>query len=169
MNEISNSGRLDWLVELVGAAVPAAAVAFAAYKLAPGWLLGAAAAALVVAFWAMRGIQPEPRTYALPEFDILPLPDPRLHREEPVIDELILDEVHAEHADELLLEDVLPEPPADARVVQLFAVEPMPTAGQLKARIDRHLAGIPRPALYEIPDASDALFAALADLRRSLR
>lgn len=168
MDASRDCGRLDWLVELAGAAVPAAAVAFAAHKLAPGWLFAAAAAALVVAFAAMRRVRPEPRTFQFREFDIPPLPQVRPEAEF-TPGELFLDEVHSDPADELLLEDTLTEPPADARVVQLFAVEPMPTAGQLKARIDRHLAGAPRPALQQIPDASEALFAALADLRRSLR
>jgi hypothetical protein len=58
-------------------------------------------------------------------------------------------------------------------VVQLFEPAAMPTAGELKARIDRHVANppigrdnnsTPAPA-----DASGALFEALAELRRSLR
>jgi hypothetical protein len=43
----------------------------------------------------------------------------------------------------------------------------MPTPGQLKARIDRHLEG-GGPAEAS-PDASQALYDALAELRRSLR
>jgi hypothetical protein len=40
----------------------------------------------------------------------------------------------------------------------------MPTPAQLKDRIDRHLDETDEP-----PDASQALFEALAELRRSLR
>jgi len=42
----------------------------------------------------------------------------------------------------------------------------MPTAGQLKDRIDRHLVNGTAPA--SPPDASAALHEALAELRRSL-
>ena len=71
--------------------------------------------------------------------------------------------------DELLLEDRLAMPDPDSRVVRLFSAEAMPTAGQLRERIDRHLACSSRTAPPVIPDASQALFAALADLRSSLR
>ena len=68
---------------------------------------------------------------------------------------------------ELLLDDPLPAADPDSRVVQLFADGRMPTAGQLKHRIDRHLADGARPGTPS--DASDALSEALAALRRSLR
>jgi hypothetical protein len=69
----------------------------------------------------------------------------------------------------LLLDDVLAELRPDSRVVQLFDPERMPTAGQLKSRIDRHLGRVARDApARHAPDASQALYDALADLRRSL-
>lgn len=73
---------------------------------------------------------------------------------------------------ELLLDDMIAPVADDSRVVRLFA--PMPTAGQLKDRIDRHLAGQPAAAgvastPIATPDASEALHLALAELRRSLR
>jgi hypothetical protein len=64
----------------------------------------------------------------------------------------------------LLLDDILAELGPDSRVVRLFDREAMPTPGQLKSRIDRHL----EPG-EEAPDAGQALHAALADLRRSIR
>jgi hypothetical protein len=65
----------------------------------------------------------------------------------------------------LVLDDILAELGPDARVVRLFDRQKMPTAGQLKSRIDDHLEqGRATPA-----DASQALSAALAELRRSLR
>lgn len=77
---------------------------------------------------------------------------------------------------ELLLDDPLPATPPDSRVVQLFADGRMPTAGQLKRRIDRHLADGTPPASSITPnapngpsDSADALNEALAALRRSLR
>jgi hypothetical protein len=65
--------------------------------------------------------------------------------------------------DELLLDDVLAELGSDSRVVRLFDASAMPTPGQLKSRIDEHLSR------GSMPDASQALHDALADLRRSLR
>lgn len=67
---------------------------------------------------------------------------------------------------ELLLDDPLPLPPENSRVVQLFAPQSMPTAGQLAHRIDRHLGHAP---LLERQDDTDALHEALEELRRSLR
>lgn len=68
--------------------------------------------------------------------------------------------------DILLLDDVLVVAP-DSRVVRMFDPAAIPTAGELKARIDRHLdRGIHRrPA----SDASQALYDALADLKSELR
>lgn len=69
-------------------------------------------------------------------------------------------------ADELLLDDALEPPASDSRVVQLFQPGSLPTAGELQARIDRHLDGrgdAPAPA-----DDSGELFEALASLKRSL-
>lgn len=68
--------------------------------------------------------------------------------------------------DELLLEDVLPRVESESRVIRLFDPAAMPTAGELRSRIDRHLQNREAPAY---PDAAQALNDALADLRRSLR
>jgi hypothetical protein len=68
-------------------------------------------------------------------------------------------------ADELLLEDALPQVAPDSRVVQLFDPAAMPTAGQLKERIDRHLE---RASSDSPADASQALYDALAELRIEL-
>jgi hypothetical protein len=66
----------------------------------------------------------------------------------------------------LVLDDILTEIGPDARVVRLFDRRAMPTPGQLKSRIDSHLdQSPPAPA----SDAAQALSAALAELRRSLR
>lgn len=78
----------------------------------------------------------------------------------------------AEAEEPLLLDDALVETDPDSRVVQLFAVSQAPTAGELQARIDRHLHH--RPAASwdgprAVPDATEALHNALDDLRRSLR
>ena len=163
MEDARDGGRFDWLAEWIGAAALAAGAGFAALKLAPQWSLATALAALAFGYATMRLVRAEPLTRALPSFELAPL-EPSSAR-----DELLLDQLYVEDGDELLLEDPLPAPTPDSRVVRLFAVDSLPTAGQLKTRIDQHLATTPRPALQQVPDASDALFAALADLRRSLR
>ena len=65
--------------------------------------------------------------------------------------------------EELELDDVLAAIEPESRVVQLF--EATDTAGEMQARIDRHLRSSPR----EVPDATQELHDALAALRRSLR
>ena len=69
--------------------------------------------------------------------------------------------------DELVLDDVLASLGEGSRVVRLFDPSAMPTPGELKARIDRHLDGPDDPLLS--PDASKALHEALSELRRTLR
>jgi hypothetical protein len=67
----------------------------------------------------------------------------------------------------LVLDDILAEIGPDARVVRLFDRKAMPTPGQLKSRIDRHLGQGSSDAAQS--DASQALSDALAELKRSLR
>lgn len=81
-------------------------------------------------------------------------------------EELILeDEVPADLDCELVLDDPLAAVDEDSRVVRLFdpASE---TAGQMQARIDRHLRSTARPPLS---DATQELHDALSALRQSLR
>lgn len=67
----------------------------------------------------------------------------------------------------LMLDDILAELGPNSRVVRLFDRKAMPTAGQLKSRIDHHLGQ--ETGRGRMPDASEALSEALAELRRSLR
>ncbi|MEP6982814.1 MAG: hypothetical protein ABI853_04120 [Sphingomicrobium sp.] len=71
----------------------------------------------------------------------------------------------------LVLDDILAELGPDARVVRLFDRKAMPTSrptpGQLQSRIADHLGD--GASLSAPSDASQALSAALAELRRSLR
>lgn len=181
--------RFDWLAELGGASALGLAAGYAALKLAPSFALpapmaitasGLASAGL--GLLVMKSVRSAPRSHALPQFSIGPLdPDELLltdRFEEPLLlqdrfddEPLLLDEVY--DADVLLLEDPLPAADPASRVVRLFAAQPMPTPGELKDRIDRHLAGAPRPPLSQMPprqpDASEALYAALSELKRSLR
>jgi len=179
MDKAQDRGQLDWLVEVAGASASALAAAFAAARFAsfygwsvPGAVLGAGAGVFLIAFAAMRLVPAEARHLALPDFGSVVLDD-ELLLDQPYLafDELLLDQplvdAGAVAVAELLLDDPLSVPAADSRVVQLFADGRMPTAGQLKSRIDRHLAegGQRTPT----SDASDALSEALAELRRSLR
>jgi hypothetical protein len=94
----------------------------------------------------------------------------------PLAEELGFEPVAFEDAvAELLLDDPLVEIAPDSRVVQLFA-DPDPTPGELISRISDYLNDGRRgpPATGEVPDrrpvdASDALHAALANIRASLR
>ena len=175
-------GRLDWLVEVAGALAPAMAACYATLRLAPvnGWpmasfMLGAGFMVFAAAFAVMRMIPAEPHLLALPDFDMVS-PEDELLLDQPYqvdapLDELLLDQEMVDQASEavaeLILDDPLPVPAPESRVVQLFADGRMPTAGQLKSRIDQHLAdGDKAPPAG---DASDALSEALAELRRSLR
>jgi hypothetical protein len=85
-------------------------------------------------------------------------------------DELLLseaDRLKPAASEPLVLDDILAEIGPDSRVVRLFDRRSMPTPGQLQSRIDGHLrqaGGSP-----SVPDASEALSNALAELRRSLR
>ena len=180
MSKAHDRGQLDWLVEVLGAAAPACAAAYAAATLAPanGWpmataVLVAGGGVFVAAFTAMCAVPAEVRHHALPIFDTSVVLDDVLLLDEPYagIDELLLDqplvEAGCEAVAELLLDDPLPAAAPDSRVVILFADGRMPTAGQLKHRIDRHLADGARPGTPS--DASDALSEALVALRRSLR
>ena len=185
MSGTEDRGRFDGLVELAGAFAPAAAAGFAAFSLAPVLALSPASASLsagsamfALAFGAMRLVAPEPRQHQLAPFRVEPieaLPEflPEYLSDGSFEEPMLLDVPYEEPHEVLILDDVLIEPEENSRVVRLFGNQPVPTPGQLKDRIDRHLAGgspqrhVPhQPAL---PDATDALFAALADLRRSLR
>lgn len=96
-------------------------------------------------------------------FDLFAMPT------EPPLEELLLTEVYeatVEPEEPLVLDDILAELRPDSRVVRLFDRASMPTPGQLKSKIDAHLsrAGPEAP----VPDASQALHDALAELRRSI-
>lgn len=180
MTRIHDGGQLDWLIDLAGASVPATAAAVAAAMLAPlnDWPATAAGLAggggmFIAAFIAMRCVPAEAHHLALPHFEPVALPEEELLLDSPcaTIEELLLDqplvEAATEAVAELLLDDPLPAATPDSRVVMLFADGRMPTAGQLKNQIDRHLADGAPPAAGS--DASDTLSEALAELRRSLR
>lgn len=192
MDAVRHRARFDWLIELGGASAFGLGCAYAAYKLAPSFGLAPPTAAIASGFGffllgmlAMRAAHGGPATHRLADFVIAPVESSELLLDLPVaMDELLLDApvdepllldtpfVEEGSEDVLLLEDELAKPDPVSRVVQLFASLPMPTPGQLKDRIDRHLAGEPSNSADRPPPsnhASEALYAALDELRRSLR
>jgi hypothetical protein len=182
MRGMRQQARFDWLAELAGAAAIAVAGGYAALRIAPsfawsapGAMTGTAFAGFAAGLLAMKLVRPAPRQMQIPGFALADA-DAALSLEPLLLDTiyeepLLLDDI-AEDDAALLLVDALRVAEAGSRVVQLFADQPMPTPGQLKDRIDRHLAGAPRHPSPPKPvpaDASQALYAALNELKRSLR
>lgn len=145
----AQNDNAGWLFDLGGASALAGAAGFGFYKLGPPDYLpfGAAIAAslaFLAAYGVLRRVGDEPSAMPLSKFAAAEIelePEP----------------------DVLLLDDMLVSMPTDSRVVRLFAPDQMPTAGQLKAQIDRHIGAAPDQ------DAADALHQALAEIRKSLR
>lgn len=153
--------RIEAAIDAAAAAALAGAIAFAAVTLlAPGavWTAAAAGLTFLAAHALLRRVASQPARFALATFAETLL--------EP--NELILTGAdRLEQPEEpLVLDDILAAMGPDSRVVRLFNPASMPTAAQLSRRIDRHLdkKSVPPQA-----DASDALHAALDELRRSLR
>jgi hypothetical protein len=138
-----------WLFDLGGASALAGAAGFAFFKLGPPDLIpfGAAVAAslaFLATYMLLKRIGDEPAALPLSRFapaEIEVEPEPEA----------------------LLLDDILASMGPDSRVVRLFAPDQMPTAGQLKERIDQHIGGV------QDSEAADALHQALADIRKALR
>jgi hypothetical protein len=161
---------------LAAAGALASAFGFAGYRAVfallavPGTVAVSAASALIgfmVGRQFLRLLEGEPKPFPQPAFNILDI--------EPIETEAleVLELTEADRfvpavvEEPLILDDVLAGVSPDSRVVRLFDRAAMPTPGQLQARIDRHLNG--GTSQSPSPDASEALFEALADLRRSLR
>ena len=81
-----------------------------------------------------------------------------------IVEQLGAPPAEREFEEELVLEDVLEAIESDSRVVRLF--EPNDTAGEMQARIERHLHSARHQAQA---NAAQELHEALAALRRSLR
>ena len=166
--------RIEKNVDRGAAATFALACGYAAYS----WFTATAAApvagaesaavallAYVLSYAVLNRVQPEAPKLLVPIFDIREV--------EPIEEtELLLTERFeppAPTADEdaLLLDDILAKLGPDSRVVRLFDAAAMPSAGELKSRIDRHLDGA--GVEERTSDAAQALHDALAELRRSIR
>lgn len=184
MHQAHYRARFDWMVELAGAAAAGLAAGFAAFKLAPSFglvpaaaMAGPALAAFGLGLLAMKTVKPAVREHAFAGFSVAPIVagEPSRSAEEPLLLEVRYVgstpiDVVAEKV-ELLLDDPLVKQ-ANSRVVQLFAGSAPPTAGELNDRIDGRLATGAIHSMPQLkqpaPDASEALYAALAELRRSL-
>ena len=137
--------------------------------------VAAAAFAYFISVRALTALKPQLPRLPVPIFDVrevepmdraeLLLPDGAARG----LEELLLnDRLELAPASEpLLLDDILAELGSNSRVVRLFDRAAMPTAGELKSRIDQHLESEVSEARTD--DAAQALHDALAELRRSLR
>jgi hypothetical protein len=148
-----------------------AAAGFGTVKLLTSLTAAAATGvfASAAAFAALRRVPVPERWFDVPEFT----PENATFAE---LDELVLTDAdrwqpqpqpQPDAGDELLLEDIVAELAPNSRVVRLFDPASMPTVGELNAAIEQHLGdtiGRAAPA-----DASQQLYDALAELRRSLR
>jgi hypothetical protein len=161
--------RIEGIASVAAGAILAVAVAYAVSRFTSSAVtIGAGAAAtLFVASQFLRSIGQNEQDLSLAPFEPAELVIEEL-------DELLLtetdrvDQTQSRDLDDaLLLEDVLTELGDESRVVRLFDASAMPTPGQLRARIDRHLNHA--QAQGRTADASEALHDALAELRRSLK
>lgn len=164
------AARFESLVDIGAAALFAAAIAYALHSLITGsaGTLGGGALAFALSFVGLRRVEPEPRHFKMRDFLIEPVA-PSTYPELLLTqaDRYVPAELSALRDDELLLDDILAEIGPDSRVVRLFDPATMPTPGELKDRIDRHLDEGDPPGTPS--DASRALYDALAELRHSLK
>jgi len=157
--------QIERISDAAAAALWAAAAGYLGLRLSSA-IVGAVAAVVsfCCCFALLRRVRPEEQHFSLSDYILREIP--------PAVPQLLLthDRQVAQpdpEAAELLLDDVLAELAPDSRVVRLFDAAAMPTPGELRARIDRHLNTGRVPAAP--PDASEALHEALAELRRSIR
>ena len=166
--------KVEKNVDRLASTLFAAACGYALYS----WLAGrlgqptlaiASTAAVALAFLisgrALGAVHPQPRRLPVPIFDVReiePIEEPEL-----LLTDVFEPQPPAKSEDALVLDDILAELSADSRVVRLFDPAAMPTAGELKSRIDRHLDDELSAALTS--DATQALHDALAELRRAIR
>ena len=166
MSGVGQTSGLSRAVDLGSAGLFAGAAGYSAFLLAsPAAGFAAVAIAFVGAHWTLGRIDGSPG-FSLPAFGIGEI--------EAVEEELLLTE-HAEllltdvytveEEGELLLDDPLAAPSEDSRVIRLFDPRLLPTAGELREGIEKHLSQ--NGATY--PDAAFELHEALAALKGSLR
>lgn len=138
---------------------------FSAQAQQPLLVIETAAACVLAYLLSLRvlsTVQPEPRKLPVQVFDVREV--------EPMEPPKPLTEADASIAAEpepLLLEDELPEPQADSRVVRLFDPAAMPPAREPDLAAERRPDE--QPSAAQSADAAQALHDALAELRRSIR
>ena len=174
--------RIEAAVDHLAAAALGGAVAYGLFLLLRQRLplsqlaVGAVTSGVLVCLLALRmlrRVQAQPQVFDVPVFRMA-----NLELAEP--EELLLTEqvelvlTDADRAkplrtaeEELVLDDILAKLDPESRVVRLFDPAATPTPGQLQSRIDRYLSDGTQGSAG--PDASQALYEALAELRRSLR
>lgn len=167
--EARSATRIESAADLLAAVALASAVAVGALRLgiSPTVAAALAASALFLAWKILTSIKAETPTFALVDFAPETLPEVEAPEELILTDVYLPAEPEVSEPDALVLDDVLTELGEDSRVVRLFDPAAMPTPGQLKSRIDRHLGSSIPPGTS--PDASQELHEALAELRRTLR
>jgi hypothetical protein len=169
--------RIGWALafEFAPAAIFGSATAFSAaiflgvpqFEMTP---IAAGAAAFGGVWLGLNKFGSRGRVLPLPEFE-----QPRLELSPvselleqadvvAIVEQLGAPPAEREFEEELVLEDVLEAIESDSRVVRLF--EPNDTAGEMQARIERHLHSARHQAQA---NAAQELHEALAALRRSLR
>ena len=147
-----------WLIDLAAAAIAGAAVALCLTLTGmSSAAMAAGAGCFLLSFSGLQCVAPGAARYRLPSFAT------------PGWDGVL-------DADVLELAELAPEEMMENRgsgVVRLFPMTPLPTAGELKQRIDAHLARS-RSAdddnvVLLSADATAALRSALAELKRAIR
>ena len=175
-------GVADLALELAPAALFNFAVAFAVATifrqngladLAAAASVASGIAAFLAAWYLLRRTGRAAARFPLPRFEGCGIIAEPVSSIAPEPDVALTQGVEADHAGqqpaagELLLDDVIERIGPESRVIRLFDPQRMPTAGELRERIDRHLlAGSVRSSP---PDATQALHEAIEELRRSLR
>ena len=172
--------RIEKTVDLGAASVLAAAVGFSLLRLLPSavaqpYILAGCSgiAVFLLSFRFLRGFGSKRPDFKVRAFELRNVSFDEA--EELLLTdqiELVLTEAdrlrpQRSAEDELVLNDILEKLGPQSRVVRLFDPAAMPTPAQLNDRIERHLRAGSRPA--PPADASEALYQALDELRRSLR
>ncbi len=168
--------RIQTVIEHAACTLLAGAAAYAAFRSLAGLLgepqLGVCVAVSGIAAYFLASLELSRRSVKLQQFPMPAFELASLEFSEP--DELLLSESDMlqpqpkpSDPDLLILDDMIAELGPNSRVVRLFDRNAMPTPGSLKSRIDAHLEQGRSPS--SLPDASQALSDALAELRRSLR
>jgi len=153
-----------WLIDLVAAIAAASAVALCLVLLGQeAAALPGGAGSLLLCFSALQCVPPEAGRFRLRAFAV------------PEWSEVLMEEAEKPAELEPLLLDQVADAPRSG-VVRLFPATPLPTAGELKQRIDAHLARDLQPdptdddnVVLLSADATAALRSALAELKRAIR